>query len=716
MSSIGVEHTFDVGNGTNISIETGKLAKQADGSVVVKQGNTMLLATVVSNKEAKPDQDFFPLSVDYQEKYASAGRVPGGYLKREAKLGDHEILICRLVDRALRPLFPDSYVNETQIMISLISSEDEVMPDALAALAASSAIMMSDIPFSGPVSEVRVAKIDGQYVVNPTRSALENATIDVIVAATMENITMVEGESEECSEEELVEAIKIGHEAIKKQCQAQIDLAKKFGAPSEKRAVEEGPSDEDLKKQIEAACKEDFMKVVKSANPNKHERKEAFKAVKEKFIESLGEEVEEETLKLAKEYLGKLEKESVREVILKEKIRLDGRALNEIRPIWTETSYLPSAHGSAIFTRGETQSLTTATLGSKTDEQMIDKVSGLEYSKFILHYNFPAFSTGECKPNRGPSRREIGHGNLAMRSVKRVLPKEEDNPYTIRLVSDILESNGSSSMATVCASSLALMDAGVKTKAAISGIAMGLITDGNDFAVLSDILGDEDHLGDMDFKVTGTENGICACQMDIKVDGLPYEVLTQALTQAKEGRLHILNEMGKTMSQPREDYKSTVPRVEKIMIPADMIGSVIGPGGKIIKEIQAETGATININEIEGSDQAEVLVFAADKDSLEAAKGRIKGIVAVPEEGETYSSTVKSIMPYGAFVEFMPGKQGLLHVSEIDWKRVEKVEDYMKEGDTIDVKLIGIDKKSGKFKLSRKVLLEKPVESTASAE
>ncbi len=713
MSSIGVEHTFNLGNGQDITIETGKLAKLADGSVVIKQGNTMLLATVVSAKEAKPDIDFFPLSVEYQEKYASAGRIPGGFLKREARLSDSEILVCRLVDRALRPLFPKNYVNETQIMISLISSEKDVLPDALAALAASSAIMMTDIPFSGPVSEVRVAKINGEYIVNPTRSMLENAEIDVIVAATMDDITMVEGEAKECSEEELIEAIKIGHEAIKKQCQAQIDLAQKFGAPTEKREVSEEATDEELKQKIANACKEDLLKVMKSGNANKHVRREEFGKVRSEFIDSLGEDAEPETVAKSKNYIKSLEKEVIRKTILEDRVRLDGRKLDEIRPIWIENGYLPSAHGSSVFTRGETQSLTSVTLGSKTDEQMLDKVSGLEYSRFILHYNFPAFSTGEVKPNRGPSRREIGHGNLAMRSLKKVLPADADNPYTIRVVSDILESNGSSSMATVCAGSLALMDAGVKISNAVSGIAMGLITDGDKFAVLSDILGDEDHLGDMDFKVTGTKNGICACQMDIKVDGLPYEVLSQALSQAKQGRMHILEKMNEAIDKPREDYKPQVPRVEKLMISSDMIGSVIGPGGKVIQGIQAETGATININELEGTNQAEVLIFGENKEVVNAAIIKVKGIVAIPEEGETYDAKVKSIMPYGAFVEFMPGKQGLLHVSEIDWKRVENVEDHLKEGDEIQVKLMGIDKKSGKFKLSRKVLLEKPQESTA---
>lgn len=710
-----ISHSFDLGDGREITIETGKLARQADGSAVIRMGNTMLLATVVSAKEMRDGVDFFPLSVDYQEKYAAAGRIPGGFLKREARITDYEILICRLVDRAIRPLFPKEYQNDTQVMISLISAEEEILPDALAALAASTALTMTDIPFQGPISEVRVAKIDGKYRVNPTRTELKKATLDIIIAASMDNIMMVEGEAKECSEEEMVEAIKVGHEAIKIQCKAQLELAKKFGAPTEKRAIIVGEEDEELKKKVETEVKDKIYQVAKAGIADKHKRKESFGKIKEELIASLGGDADEAKIALAKKYYSQIEKEVIRQTAIKDKVRLDGRKLNEIRPLWMEVDYLPSAHGSSVFTRGETQSLCTVTLGTKSDEQMLDKVLGLEYSKFILHYNFPAFSTGEVKPNRGPGRREIGHGNLAMRSIKQVLPAEEDNPYTIRIVSDILESNGSSSMATVCAGSLALMDAGIKISENISGIAMGLITDGKEFAILSDILGDEDHLGDMDFKVTGTSKGICGCQMDIKVDGLPYEVLTKALIQAKEGRMHILEHMNKTIDKPRADFKEHVPRVSKIMVDKEFIGAIIGSGGSVIKELQEKTGTTITIGEPNEKQQAEVLIYSKNKAGIETAFERIKGIITKPEVGEVYENCiVKSIMPYGAFVEFLPGKQGLLHISEISWTRVEKVEDFLKEGDSIKVKIVEIDKKTGKFRLSRKVLFAKESEGQPS--
>lgn len=710
-----ISHSFDLGDGREITIETGKLARQADGSAVIRMGNTMLLATVVSAKEMRDGVDFFPLSVDYQEKYAAAGRIPGGFLKREARITDYEILICRLVDRAIRPLFPKEYQNDTQVMISLISAEEEILPDALAALAASTALTMTDIPFQGPISEVRVAKIDGKYKVNPTRTELKKATLDIIIAASMDNIMMVEGEAKECSEEEMVEAIKVGHEAIKIQCKAQLELAKKFGAPTEKRAIIVGEEDEELKKKVETEVKDKIYQVAKAGIADKHKRKESFGKIKEELIASLGGDADEAKIALAKKYYSQIEKEVIRQTAIKDKVRLDGRKLNEIRPLWMEVDYLPSAHGSSVFTRGETQSLSTVTLGTKSDEQMLDKVLGLEYSKFILHYNFPAFSTGEVKPNRGPGRREIGHGNLAMRSIKQVLPAEEDNPYTIRIVSDILESNGSSSMATVCAGSLALMDAGIKISENISGIAMGLITDGKEFAILSDILGDEDHLGDMDFKVTGTSKGICGCQMDIKVDGLSYEVLTKALIQAKEGRMHILEHMNKTIDKPRADFKEHVPRVSKIMVDKEFIGAIIGSGGSVIKELQEKTGTTITIGEPNEKQQAEVLIYSKNKAGIETAFERIKGIITKPEVGEVYENCiVKSIMPYGAFVEFLPGKQGLLHISEISWTRVEKVEDFLKEGDSIKVKIVEIDKKTGKFRLSRKVLFAKESEGQPS--
>lgn len=699
--------TITMADGKTITIETGKLAKQADGSVVLKTGNTMLLATVVSNKEAKPGTDFLPLSVDYQEKYAAVGRFPGGFFKREARLSEYEILISRIVDRALRPLFPNDYHADVQVMISLISSDADILPDSLAGLAASAAISVSDIPFQGPISEVRVAKIDGKYVVNPLRSEMEKATLDIIVAGSLHDINMVEGEMKEVSEEEMIEAIKIGHEAIKLQCQGQIELASRVEKSKVKRTYNHEENDLELKEQIAKATYDKCYAVAKTGNPNKTERKEAFDAIKAEFVATLTPEDATAKKALIGKYFHDVEKDAVRDAVLNERTRLDGRKLDEIRPIWSEVDYLPSAHGSAIFTRGETQSLTTVTLGSKQDEQIIDGAVFEGKNNFLLHYNFPSFSTGEARPNRGVGRREVGHGNLAMRSLKQVLPSSEESPYTVRVVSDILESNGSSSMATVCAGTLALMDAGIKIKKPVSGIAMGLIANSaGKYAVLSDILGDEDHLGDMDFKVTGTKDGIVGCQMDLKVDGLSYAVLAEALQQAKQGRLHILNEMGKTLSAPREDYKPHAPRVVKMTIAKDFIGAVIGPGGKVIQEMQRETGATISIEEVNGMGIIDIL--AVNKEAIDKVVAKIKGITATPEVGDIYTGKVKSIMPFGAFVEILPGKDGLLHISEIEHRRLEKVEDALKEGQVIEVKLIEVDKKTGKLKLSRKVLLPKP--------
>ena len=697
--------TIEMGGGlAPIELSTGKLAKQADGSVVLKQGSTMLLATVVSSKEPKTGVDFLPLSVDYQEKYAATGRIPGGFLRREARLSDYEVLISRLIDRALRPLFPETYHADTQVMVSLISADKEIMPDALAGLAASAAIAVSDIPFNGPISEVRVAKIDGELVINPTVSALEKASLEFIVAGSAQDIVMVEGEAKEISEEEMVEAIAFAHEAIKKQVAGQIELANLVGS-TEKRDFNHEPSNPELKDAVYAATYAQVYEVAKSRS-SKHDRTERFAEIGKAFFETLGEEIDEDTEFLMKKYYHDVQYDAVRNLVLDEGIRLDGRDVRTVRPIWSEVDYLPAAHGSAIFTRGETQSLTSVTLGAKDDEQMIDGAFFHGYNKFILHYNFPGFSTGEVRPNRGPGRREVGHGNLAMRSLKQVLPTE-DNPYTIRVVSDILESNGSSSMATVCAGTLALMDAGVKLAAPVSGIAMGLITDEKTgkYAILSDILGDEDHLGDMDFKVTGTSKGIVGCQMDLKINGLKWEVLTQALDQAKEARLHILGEMAKTISAPREDYKPHAPRIIQILIDKEFIGAVIGPGGKIIQEMQRETGATISIEEVDN--KGVVQIFADNKEAIDAALARIKAIVAKPEIGETYEGKVKSIMPFGAFVEIMPGKDGLLHISEIDWKRLETMDGVFKEGDMVTVKLLDIDKQ-GKMKLSRKALLPRP--------
>jgi polyribonucleotide nucleotidyltransferase len=704
MSLNVIKKVIDLGDGRTIEIETGKLAKQADGSVVIKMGDTMLLATVVSSPDAKEGVDFLPLSVDYQEKYASTGRIPGGFLRREARLSDYEVLISRLVDRALRPMFPEDYHADTQVMISLISADKDIMPDALAGLAASAALAVSDIPFNGPISEVRVAKVDGKLVINPTLTQLKTATLEFIVAGNQHDINMVEGESAEIQEAELVEAIKFAHTAIKIQCLAQIELAEEVGK-TVKRTYSHEHSNEDLKKAIYEATYQQVYDVASSASA-KDERSAKFKEVRDAYIATLGE-IDDITKSLAKKYYHDVEYDAIRNLVLDEGKRLDGRHTKQIRPIWSEVGYLPSAHGSAVFTRGETQSLTTVTLGAKDDEQMIDGAFINGYQKFLLHYNFPGFSTGEVRPNRGAGRREIGHGNLAMRSLKRVLPHEDENPYTIRIVSDILESNGSSSMATVCAGTLALMDAGVKISNPVSGIAMGLITNemGTKYAILSDILGDEDHLGDMDFKVTGTKNGIVAVQMDLKINGLSYEVLTNALDQAKEGRLHILGEMAKTMTAPREDYKPHAPRIVTIKIDKEFIGAVIGPGGKIIQEMQRETGATISIEEKDN--QGIVQVFADNKASIDAALTRIRNIASKPEVGEIYEGKVKSIMPFGAFVEIMPGKDGLLHISEIDHRRIETMDGIFNVGDEVRVKLLDVDKQ-GKLKLSRKVLLPRP--------
>lgn len=702
-----VTKTIDLGDGKQITIETGKLAKQADGAVVVKMGNTMILATVCSKKEAAENVDFMPLQVEYQEKYAAVGRFPGGFFKREARPSTYEILIARLIDRALRPLFPDNYHAETQVLVTLISGDKNELPDAIAGLAASAALTVSDIPFHGPISEVRVARINNEYKINPSVADLENADMDLIVAATIDNIMMVEGESKEVQEADLVEALKFAHQAIKLQCQAQLELAAEVEKANPKREYCHETNDEELREQVKNATYQKIYDIAK--NPTtKHERSDAFEKVLEDFLVTIPEEELDEKSPMIKRYYENVQWEAVRDMVLTERQRLDGRKLDEIRPIWSEVDYLPSAHGSAIFTRGETQSLSTCTLGTKLDEQIIDGAIIEGTSDFMLHYNFPPFSTGEVKPIRGTGRREVGHGNLALRAIKPILPAKENNPYTIRLVSDILESNGSSSMATVCACTMALMDAGVKIKKPVSGIAMGMISDSKTgkYAILSDILGDEDHLGDMDFKVTGTIDGITACQMDIKVEGLSYEVLAEALEQAKRGRLHILNEMMKTITESREDYKLHVPRIVKMSIPREFIGAVIGPGGKIIQEMQRETNTIINITE-EG-EFGIIDIASPDKISIDKAILRIKGIIAVPEIGAVYEGTVKNLQSFGAFVEFLPGKDGLLHISEYDWKRIDKIEDYLKVGDKLEVKLIEIDSKTGKIKLSRKALLPKP--------
>jgi polyribonucleotide nucleotidyltransferase len=707
-----ITKTIDFGDGRSVSLETGKLAKQADGSVVVRMGDTMLLATAVSAKEAKEGIDFMPLTVEYREMYAAAGRFPGGFLKREARPSEYEILISRLIDRALRPLFPEDYHADTQVIVNLLSLDKEILPDALAGLAAAAALAVSDIPFNGPVSEVRVGRLDGKFIINPTRTQIESSDIDMIIAGTADNIMMVEGEMKEVSEHDMLEAIKFGHETIKMQCQAMLELQAAVGKTT-KRAYSHEKNNEALQQHIFATLR-DQVKAVAYSGTSKHERGDAFKAIITAYIESMSDEDRAANEALAKKYYHDLEWEVMREMILADRKRLDGRALDQIRPIWSEVNYLPSVHGSALFTRGETQSLTSVTLGTKQDSQLIDGVVYEGESKFLLHYNFPPYSTGEAKPLRGTGRREIGHGNLALRALKNMLPS--DTPYTIRVVSEILESNGSSSMATVCAGSMALMDAAIQMKKPVSGIAMGLISDPGmtRYAILSDILGDEDHLGDMDFKVTGTADGITATQMDIKVDGLNYEVLEQALEQAKRGRLHILGEMAKTITQPREDFKPMVPRIEKVTIPREFIGAVIGPGGKIIQEMQRETNTVINIEEV--GEFGIIDIASPDKPSIEAAKARIRAITSIPEPGEIYDGKVKKVVDFGAFVEFLPGKEGLLHISEISWSRLQSMDGVLKEGDMVQVKLMEVDKKTGKFRLSRKVLLERPQAPAKSEE
>ncbi len=699
------EKTIDLGDGRAITLETGRLARQADGSVLLKMGRTMILATVVSAKEARENVDFMPLSVEYKEKFASVGRIPGGFLKREARPGDNEILICRLVDRALRPLFPDDYHSETFVTIDLISADKDTMPDSLAGLAASAAIAVSDIPFNGPVSEARIARVDGKFKINPTFLEVEKADIDLIIGATFDNILMVEGEMDEVSEDDMLEAMKLAHEAIKLQCRAQVELMEMAGK-TRKREYSHEVNDEELREKIRNELYDKCYQVAKSFRV-KHERSEAFSKIKDDFIESLPEDPEPDVALISR-YYHEVQKDAVRNLMLDESVRLDGRKSDDIRPIICEVDFLPAAHGSALFTRGETQSLTTVTLGTKLDEKMVDEVLRKGKDKFVLHYNFPPYSTGDARPIRGLSRREVGHGNLAHRALKGMVPNDTENPYAIRVVSDILESNGSSSMATVCAGSMALMDAGIKFRKPVSGIAMGLITDTalGKYVILSDILGDEDHLGDMDFKITGTRDGITAAQMDIKVEGLSYEVLKKALEQAREGRLHILDRMIDTISEPREDLKPHAPRIEQIKIPKEMIGAIIGPGGKIIQDIQAKSDTTVIVEEIENFGYVDV--FADNKDSIEEAMNMIKTIIAVPEVGSVYKGKIKNIVPFGAFVEILPGKEGLLHISEIDWKRTNAVEDVLKEGEEVEVKLIDVDNKTGKLKLSRKILLPRP--------
>ncbi len=700
--------SFDLPDGREVTIETGKLASLADGSCVVRVGKTMLFCSVVSQKEPREGASFFPLSVDYQEKFAAAGRIPGNFFRRETKLNDYEVLVSRLVDRAIRPLFPKGYQHDTQVIINLISGDEEEMPDAYAALATSAALAVSNINFDGPISEVRVARIDGDYHINPSRSALENADLELIVAATAENVMMVEGEGKEVEEQAIIDAIKVAHDAIKVQIKAQLELAQKVGdAALNKRELAEADTAPDIEALVAERATTIINDIAGSAL-SKYERKDGFSNLKSELVEAYKEELgdDEEAAKKVdhfKEYFNKLQKKLIRQMVLKTGKRLDGRKTNEIRDIWTEIDYLPSAHGSAIFTRGETQSLTSVTLGTKTDSQMVDVAAGLSYSKFILHYNFPAYSVGETKPMRGPGRREVGHANLAARSIKQVMP--EDWAYTTRIVSDIMESNGSSSMATVCAGSMALMDAGVPLHRPVAGIAMGMIAEGNDIAILSDILGDEDALGDMDFKLTGTEKGICACQMDIKIDGLPYEQLEKALYQAKEGRMHILGEMAKTITSGREELKPHVPRLEQIVIDKSFIGAVIGPGGKIIQDIQEQSGATVNIEEVDG--KGYVTISSPDKASIDKAMSRIKEITFQPEVGDVFDGVVATVMPYGVFVDFA-GKSGLLHVSEMSYERVDNVEDSWNEGDTVKVKIVEIDERTGKLRLSKKALETPP--------
>ena len=688
-------------DGRQITIETGKLAKQADGSAVIQMGNAMLLATIVSSRTKSP-VDFLPLTVDYREKFAAAGKFPGGFFKREARPSNEEILTMRLVDRVLRPLFPKDYHYETQVMIQLMSHDEDVMPDSLAGLAASTVIQLSDIPFEYPISEVRVGRIEGEFIINPSRAQLKESDIDIMVGASHDSVSMVEGEFDEISEEEMTDAIKFGHEAIKNQIQAQTELVNEVGK-KETREYDSGLDDEDLLKNIHDKCYKDCYEIAKKGL-SKKERSKNFSAIKEKLLESFSEEEIEEKGNLINSYFSKVEKDAVRELVLSEGIRLDGRKTDDIRPIWCEVNYLPSTHGSSIFTRGETQALATVTLGTSRDANIIDSPTHQGEENFYLHYNFPPFSTGEARPLRGTSRREIGHGNLAQRALTKVFPS--DCPYTVRVVSEVLESNGSSSMATVCSGTMALMDAGVKISKPVSGIAMGLISDGKRYSVLSDILGDEDHLGDMDFKVTGTEDGITACQMDIKIKGLSYEILEKALEQAKDGRLKILNEMTKTIEKPSDEVKEHAPKMVKIEIDGSYIGAVIGPGGKVIQEMQKETGTTIVIEEEDEKGIIEIL--GTDQNMIDSVIQKIEDITFKPELGKTYNVKVIKILDFGAVVEFRPGKEVLLHVSEIDWKRVEKVEDYLKIGDKIDVKYMGIDPRTKKQKVSRKVLIEKP--------
>ena len=695
--------TFSVGEGADITIETGKLARQADGAVTVTQGNCVLLATVVANKEPRPGQSFFPLSVDYQEKFASAGRVPGSFFKREARLNDYEILTSRLVDRALRPLFPDDYMCDVQVLVSLISSDDQVMPDALACLAASAALAVSDIPIQEIISEVRIGKIDGQFVVSPTRDQLAKSSLEFLIAATEKNIMMVEGEADECQEEDLIKAIELAHDAIRVQIKAQEQLRDLVGSTI-KRDYTKPYRNEEIKNKVYSFASDKVMAIAQAASA-KAVRSDAFKALGEEIKVAMGEELADEDKALIGHYYHDLQYDVIRDMILTTRKRLDGRNTDEVRPLEMQIDILPSPHGSALFTRGETQSLTSVTLGTPLDEVLSESAHSSTYSKFFLHYNFPPFSTGEVKMMRGVGRREVGHGNLAQRSLKKMMPGSE-YPYTVRVVSDILESNGSSSMATVCAGSLALMDAGVPFKKHVSGVAMGLISKGDQFAVLTDILGDEDHLGDMDFKVTGTKDGICGVQMDIKVDGLSMDVMRQALSQAKEGRMHILNAMEACTPAARAEVKPHAPRMVKIVIDKEYIGAVIGPGGKVIQEIQRETGATVNIEEV--NNQGEVSIFSKEKASLERAIAWINGLVAVPVVGDSYEGTIKSIKDFGAFVEFLPKKEGLLHISEVSWKRLESMDGLFKEGEKVKVKLLEVDQRTGKFKLSRKALMPKP--------
>jgi polyribonucleotide nucleotidyltransferase len=706
-----IRKTFDIGGGRMVTIETGRLARQADGAVTVSMGKCMLLATVVANKEPREGQEFFPLAVDYQEKFAAAGRIPGSFFKREAKLNDYEVLTSRLVDRALRPLFPEDYFCDVQVLITLISSDEQVMPDAMACLAASAALAVSDIPIKEIISEVRVARVDGEFIVNPARNELEKADFEFIIAATEKNLMMVEGEAQECSEADLIKALEIAHEAIRIQIKAQEELRDMVGVKG-KREYKKPDQDEALREKVNAFAKQKVYEISKS-KLSKHERSDKFSSLKDELMEHIkaglslpeGEEMPSLTKKQVSNYYGDLQYYVVRDMILDEKVRLDGRGLEEVRPLDMEVDILPSPHGAALFTRGETQSITTVTLGTPLDELLVESAAKSLDSKFFLHYNFPPFSTGEVKMMRAPGRREVGHGNLAQRSLKQMMPTE-NFAYTVRVVSDILESNGSSSMATVCAGSLALMDSGIPFPKHVGGIAMGLITKGEKYAILSDILGDEDHLGDMDFKVTGTREGICGVQMDIKVDGLSMVVMGQALDQARRGRLHILEAMYNCMPEARTEVKPHAPRMIKMFIDREFIGAVIGPGGKVIQEMQRVTGTTINIEEI--NNMGEVSVFGTNKEGVEKAENWIKGIVAVPVVGDVYEATVKSIMPFGAFVEFLPGKQGLVHISEVSWKRLETLEGVLREGDAIKVKLIGTDPKSGKFKLSRKALIPKP--------